>query len=66
VGERREKRARIRHGKRQERNPEGQGNESKYAKVGARGLGEPLESPRDMGCERLPGLNEDDIIPIHI
>ena len=36
-------------------------NESKYAKVGARGLGEPLESPRDLGCERLPGLNGDDL-----
>ena len=24
-------------------------------------VGEPLESPRDLGCERLPGLNGDDL-----
>jgi hypothetical protein len=29
--------------------------------VGARGQGKPLESPRDLGYERLPGLNGDDL-----
>jgi hypothetical protein len=25
------------------------------------GMGKPLESPRDLGCQRLPGLNGDDL-----
>jgi hypothetical protein len=29
--------------------------------VGCRGWREPLEKPRDLECERLPGLNGDDI-----
>jgi hypothetical protein len=29
--------------------------------VGVKGQGETLESSRDLGCERLPGLNGDDI-----
>ena len=32
-----------------------------YAAVGARGQGEPLESPRDLGKGRLPGLNVGDL-----
>jgi hypothetical protein len=51
----------IRYGERQEGCPEGQENESKYAVVGFSGQGGPLESPRDLGCKRLPGLNEDNI-----
>ena len=43
---------RIRYGGRQERKPKGQDNVWKYAAV---------ESPRDLGCERLPGLNGDDL-----
>ena len=38
-----------------------QENESKYAAVGARREEEPLESLRNLGCERLSGLNGDDI-----
>ena len=51
----------IRYRERQERDPEGQENEWKYAATESRRQGEPLESPRDLGCERLPGLNGDDI-----
>lgn len=36
--------------------PEGQENGLKYAAVGIRGQSEPLESPRDLGYEKLPGL----------
>jgi hypothetical protein len=56
-----EGRNKIRYGERQERNPGGQENESKYTAVGTgSGGGEPLECPRVLGC-RLPGLNGDDI-----
>jgi hypothetical protein len=41
--------------------PEGQENGLKYAAVGIRGQSEPLESPRDLGYGRLPGLNGYDI-----
>jgi hypothetical protein len=60
VGEGRGKekrRGRNRYGERQEGCPEDQENESKYVVVGVRGQGQPLESPRDLGCERLSGLN---------
>jgi hypothetical protein len=58
---------------RQERSPEGQEIARKYAAMGGGrgGMGEwggcggtgekPLESSRDFGCERLPGLSEDDL-----
>jgi hypothetical protein len=42
---------------RQERSPRGQENEWKYAAVWGIGLGEPLECPRLLNCERIPGLN---------
>jgi hypothetical protein len=58
-GRRREKGGRIRYGGRQERSPENQEHEWKYAAVGSWRWGEPLESPRDLGCERLPGLSGD-------
>jgi hypothetical protein len=57
----REKGGRIRYGRRQERSPEGQENEWKYAALRGRGRGDPLERPRDMGYEWLPGLNGDDL-----
>ena len=42
----------------QERRPEGQENEWKYATPGGgRWGGDPLESPRDLGGESLSGLN---------
>ena len=44
-------------GRRQERSPEDQENEWEYA--AGWGVEEPLESPRGMVCERLPGLNGD-------
>ena len=56
-GEGRKKGDRIRYGSRHERSPEGQENEWKYAEVGVRKQGESLEIPRELGCERLPGLN---------
>jgi hypothetical protein len=44
-----------------EGSPGGQEYEWKYAAVGGVGHeGGPLESPRNLGCERLPGLNGDD------
>lgn len=46
---------------RQERSPEGHVNEWKYATAGITRCGEPLESPRNLRFERLPGLNEDDL-----
>ena len=54
-----EKGVRIRYKGRQERSQEE--NEWKYAAVGVMEYGEPLESPRDLGCERLPGFNGDDL-----
>jgi hypothetical protein len=56
-GRGREKGIRIRHGQNQERSPKGQENEWKYAAEGHVGGGRHLESLRDLGCERLPGLN---------
>jgi hypothetical protein len=34
---------------------------NQHAAVEVRAHGEPLESPRDLGCERLLGLNGDDL-----
>ena len=50
----------------QERSPEGQQNEWKYATLGwGFGVqGECLESSRDLKCERLPGLNGGDLEPL--
>ena len=56
-----ERRNRIRYEERQEGCPEGQGNKSNYVAVGLGKHREPLESSRDLGCEWLPGPNEDDI-----
>jgi hypothetical protein len=45
---------------RQERGPEGQKNEQKYAAAGGGGegvWGKLLESPRDLGWGRFSGLN---------
>ena len=42
---------------RQERDLEGQGNEWKSEAARSWGWGEYLGSPRDMRCEKLPGLN---------
>jgi hypothetical protein len=36
-------------GGREERNPEGKENEWKYAACGSEGVGEPLETPRELG-----------------
>jgi hypothetical protein len=47
--------ARIRYGKRQERS---QRDRDRGVCVGG---GEPLESPRDLGCERLTGLSGGDL-----
>jgi hypothetical protein len=58
-GGREEKGGNIRYAERQESNPEGQENEWKYAAVGGRG--EPLESPRDLKYERLPGVSGIDL-----
>jgi hypothetical protein len=41
--------------------PESQKKVLKYAVVVVRGQMVPLENPRDLGCERLPGLDGDDI-----
>ena len=41
------------------RSPEGQENKWKCAAFGEGHRREHLESPRDLGCERLPGLNGD-------
>ena len=49
-----------RYGVRQKVHPEGQKNESKYAMVGVMGQRKHLESPRNLGCERLPEFNGDD------
>ena len=49
------------YGGRQERNSEGQENETKYATVWRGRQGETLECPRFLRYERLPGLNKDDI-----
>ena len=44
------------------RNPEYQQNEWKSAAEGCGGWGgDSLGSPRDLGCERLPGLNGNDL-----
>lgn len=40
--------------------PEGQENECKHASVGNEGR-EPLESPRELECEKLPRLNGNDL-----
>ena len=56
--ERRKRRSRIRYGERQGGCPEDQ-NELQYVAVWIRGQREPLECPRDLGCERLLGLNSD-------
>ena len=47
-------------GGKQERSPDSQKNVSKYAALGG-GSGEPPESPRDLGCERIPGLSGGDL-----
>ena len=52
---------RIRYGETQERIPKYQDNEWKYTAAEGGPGGEPLGNPRDLGCERLPGLKEDDI-----
>jgi hypothetical protein len=52
----------TRCGNRQERSPECQENELKQIAVGSGGHGEPLESPRSQGCEKLPRLKVDNII----
>ena len=49
----------IRHGKKQERIQEGHETEWKSVAAGGRRQGEHLESSRDLGCERLSGLNGD-------
>jgi hypothetical protein len=36
-------------------------NEWKYAALGKWRWGDPLENTRDVGCERLSGLNGDDL-----
>ena len=36
-----------------------QNNEWKYTAAGGGGQGEPLESPREVECERIPELNGD-------
>jgi hypothetical protein len=41
----------------QERSPEHQDNEWKYAALGEGEWNKPLESSRYLACERLPGLN---------
>jgi hypothetical protein len=46
---------------RQERTPESQQNEWKYAASESGRCGDPLESTRDLGSERLSGLNEHDL-----
>ena len=46
---------------RQERSPEGQENEYKYLVVWRGEWEEPLLNPRQHGCGRLSGPNEDDI-----
>jgi hypothetical protein len=51
-----EKEGRVSYEERQERCPLVQENELKYAAVVVRGQREGLESPRDLVCERLPGL----------
>jgi hypothetical protein len=54
-------RGRIRYGGRQDRSPEGQENEWKYAIVRGGGMGVFLKSPRELGWGRLPGLNVGDL-----
>jgi hypothetical protein len=44
-----------------ERSPEGQHNEWKYATSGDERWGDPLESTRDLGGERLSGLKRRDL-----
>ena len=51
----------IRNWGRQERSPEGQQNEWKYATSGGRRWGDSLESSRDLGGVRLSGLKGRDI-----
>ena len=58
------RKGRIEYGERQEGYPQGQENELTYAAVAVRRQGKSLGSPRDLGCERLPGLNGDDISQI--
>jgi hypothetical protein len=43
------------------RSPKGQDNEWKYAASGGGRCGDPLEIPRDLGCEKLSGLNGGDL-----
>jgi hypothetical protein len=45
----------------QERAPEGQKNDWKYATAWDGVQGEPLESSRVLGCERLQGLKVGDL-----
>jgi len=57
-----EERGRNRYGgRRKEIGPVGQENEWKYAAARDEGRGKSLESPRDLRCERLPGLNVGDL-----
>ena len=41
------------------RSPVGQENEWKYTVAGCERQEDPLESPRDLGREKLPGFNGD-------
>jgi hypothetical protein len=52
---------RIKYGGRQERGPEGQETKWKYAAARGGGWREPLESPKGLGYEGLPGLNVGDL-----
>jgi hypothetical protein len=63
VGKRRGKGmgGRIRCAERQERDPEGQENEWKYAAAGGGVKGESLGSLQDLKCERLSGVNVGDL-----
>jgi hypothetical protein len=56
----RENGSRIRYGVKTGENPQkAQNNEWKYTAAGGGGQGEPLESPREVECERIPELNGD-------
>jgi hypothetical protein len=52
---------RIRCREKQERCPESQKNSLKYVAMGVKGQGQPLQSPKDLGYERLRGVKGDDI-----
>ena len=54
----------IKYGRRQQRSPKYQENEWNYAAAGdgdGSGVRDHLETPSDLECERVPGINGDDL-----